>query len=431
LRFALFLLVNAMLYVRPAEIFPALLGQPVYEACIVACLVASYPALLKRMTLASLAARPLDACVAGLLPAIVLSLLANLEPAAAFNDGEAFAKVLLYYFLLVTVVDTPARLERLLAALATFSLVITSLALLHFYAVIDLPALRFIESPTDDTGSPAAVVRRLGSTGLFQDPNDMCLMLVMAMTVCVYQVVERRRYYWAAPLVVFGLALRLTYSRGGFLGLLAAVGVLLVAKYGRKAVPLGLVVIPAVLFAFAGRQTSFSEGLSEGTGATRLDLWAEGLAWFVRRPVFGIGSGAFAPHMGHVAHNSFIHAYVELGMVGGTLFLGAFYLAVWPLVRLGRAEVPADLLGDDLVRLRPYVLAIAGGYVAGLASLSNCYYAPTYAVFGLSATYTHLAEARLGVPVARLNGPMAKRLALISVAFAVTAVVGVRLVHRG
>ena len=44
LRFALFLLVNAMLFIRPAEFHPALYGLPVYEVCIAACLVASVSA---------------------------------------------------------------------------------------------------------------------------------------------------------------------------------------------------------------------------------------------------------------------------------------------------------------------------------------------------------------------------------------------------
>ena len=46
-----------------------------------------------------------------MLPAIVLSHLANGELAEAWTTGVEFVKVLLYYFLLVGVVDTPARLE--------------------------------------------------------------------------------------------------------------------------------------------------------------------------------------------------------------------------------------------------------------------------------------------------------------------------------
>src|SRR5947208_461473 len=115
--FALFLVVNGMLFVRPAEFHPGLLGMPVYEVCIVACLAVSYPAVAARLDPRDLAAKPVNACAAGMLAAIVCSHLAQGEPTLAFDRGAEFAKLLLYFFLLVGVVDTPARLERFLTAL--------------------------------------------------------------------------------------------------------------------------------------------------------------------------------------------------------------------------------------------------------------------------------------------------------------------------
>jgi hypothetical protein len=112
------------------------------------------------------------------------------------------------------------------------------------------------------------------------------------------------------------------------------------------------------------------------------------------------------------------------------MFLGAFYLAVWPLVRLGGAGVPAGMLGDDLRRLRPYVLAVVVGWAAGLCSLSCPYTIPTLAVLATSAVYVRLAEGRLGVPVARLDGRLVQRLVLLSAAFVVAAQAGVRLLVR-
>jgi len=426
LRFALFLLVNAMLFIRPAEFHPALFGLPVYEACILTCLAVSYPLVAAEMTPGALAGRPVNACAAGMLGAIVLSHLANGEPGPAFGYGVEFLKLLLYYFLLVAVVDTPARLERFLAALAVFALTITSLAVGHYHGWVRVPAIEFLRSGMDDSGSEESMVRRLGSTGLFQDPNDMCLMLVMAMIICLYQVLERRRWYWAAPLALFGHALMLTHSRGGFLGMLAALVVLLAARLGRKALPLGVVVLPVVFLLFAGRQTSLSAG--NGTGQTRVQLWFEGMTLFVGRPVFGIGSDRYAEYAGHVAHNSFIHCYTELGLVGGTLFLGAFYLAAWSLVRLGGRGVPP--VSDALRRQRPYVLAIVAGYAGGLMSLSCPYIIPTYTVLGLAAIYVRLAERELGVPVARLNVALVRRLGVLSVVFVVVAQVVVRVIAR-
>lgn len=426
MRFGLFLLVNAMLFIRPAEFQPALLGLPIYEVCILACLAVSYPVLAAQMTPRALAVRPINACVAGLLPAVVLSHLANAEPVLAYENGVEFLKLLLYYFLLVSVVDTPARLERLLTSLSLFALTITALAVLHYHDVVRIPAIQFLETNLDGSGREETTIRRLGSTGLFQDPNDMCLMLVMAMTVCLYQLVERRRWYWIGPLALFAHALMLTQSRGGFLAMVAALVVLLLARFGRKALPLGLLVLPGVFLLFAGRQTEIS--LRSGTAASRVQLWLEGMILFVRHPLFGIGSDRYDEYAGHVAHNSFIHCYTELGLFGGTLFLGAFYLAFWSLVRLGGKKVPP--VSPELRRLRPYVLGIVAGYGGGLMSLSCSYTIPTYTVVGLAAVYVWLAERELGVPVARVEGRLVRRLVALSVAFVVVTQVGVRLLAR-
>ena len=425
-RFALFLLVNAMIFIRPAEFHPALLGLPIYEVCILLCLAVSYPAVLAEMMPGALAGRPINACAAGMLGAIVLSHLSNGEPAYAYQHGVEFLKLLLYYFLLVAVLDTPERLERFLASLAAFALAITALAVAHYHGFVRVPAIEFLRTGMDDTGSEESMISRLGSTGLFQDPNDMCLMLVMAMIICIYQLVERRRWYWFAPLAFFSHALMLTHSRGGFLGMLVALVVLLWARFGRRALPLGLLVLPAVFVLFAGRQTDIS--LSNGTGQSRVQLWLEGMILFTGRPLFGIGSERYASYAGHVAHNSFIHCYTELGLFGGTLFLGAFYLAIWSLVRLGGKGVPA--VSPILGRQRPYVLAVVAGYAGGLMSLSCPYTIPTYTVLGLAAVYVRLAERELGVPVARLNAPLARRLAAVSLVFVVVAQVGVRLLAR-
>jgi len=114
--------------------------------------------------------------------------------------------------------------------------------------------------------------------------------------------------------------------------------------------------------------------------------------------------------------------------VGGTLFLGAFYLAAWSLVRLGGRGVPP--VSDALRRQRPYVLAIVAGYAGGLMSLSCPYIIPTYTVLGLAAIYVRLAERELGVPVARLNVALVRRLGVLSVVFVVVAQVVVRVIAR-
>ena len=59
-----------------------------------------------------------------------------------------------------------------------------------------------------------------------------------------------------------------------------------------------------------------------------MQLWYAGLVEMKRFPLFGIGAGMYPDFVdGRVAHNSFVHAFVELGIFGGVIFLGAFWFA--------------------------------------------------------------------------------------------------------
>ncbi len=421
--FIAFLIVNAMLFIRPAEFAPALLGLPVYEVCIVACILLSAPVLLPQLSLNAFKERPVSACVLGLLPLITISQVINGQADTVIETTIDFIKVLLYYFLLVGLVNTPARLTRLLSALAMFGAAVSAMAVLHYHGMIEVPALRFEETGVEDAEGALTALKRLGSTGLFQDPNDMCLMLVLTMMICLYQIIERKRFYWALPLGLFGHALTLTHSRGGFLGLLIALGTFLLARFGKKALPLGLLVVPVVFVLFAGRQTDIS--LNSGTGQSRIQLWHEGMTQFILHPLFGIGYEQYAEVVGQVAHNSFIHCFTELGFLGGTLFLGAFLTAFWPIWKLGPAT---ELLADDsLRRVRPYILAILCGYGGGLLSLSCSYTIPTYLVLGLATVYQRLASDDLGQTLTRFDGRLAQRLAFSGAVFITMAFVYVRL----
>src|SRR5207248_1855272 len=108
---------------------------------------------------------------------------------------------------------------------------------------------------------------------------------------------------WIALILVFGYALMLTHSRGGFLALLAGLVAFLQMRFGgAKTLGLGVLCIPLLLVVFAGRMTSISAG--EGTGQSRIQLWSDGLMFFQQAPLFGIGMEAYHNVSFHVAHNS-------------------------------------------------------------------------------------------------------------------------------
>src|SRR5215210_2996832 len=110
MRFFLFMLANAMLFIRPVELIADWGDLEPYRYCLLACLVASLPVVLKQFTVRYPGVPPVALCVFGLLPAVGLSHLSHGSADLAWDNGVEFFKVLVYFLLLLALVTTTARL---------------------------------------------------------------------------------------------------------------------------------------------------------------------------------------------------------------------------------------------------------------------------------------------------------------------------------
>jgi hypothetical protein len=409
LAFALFIVLNAVLFIRPAEIVPALLGLPVYEVTILSSLALSAKAVVRRLSPAALADNPITVCVLGLLAAVVLSHLCRLSFGMAKDAGTMFLKVVIYYLLFVATVDTVGRLKQFCLWMVLFVFVLTALALLQYHGYIDIPSLTAMDgmerSIDEVTGELVTRYTRLCSTGIYNNPNDLSRILVEGIFLALFFVLRPRgglaRWLCLAALPVFGYALALTQSRGGFLGFLAGLAILLRVRYGLgKGLALAAVVVPVVLVAFGGRQTEMDT--SGGTAQKRIQLWSQGLILIRESPLFGIGVYQYYERAGQVAHNSFMHGYTELGYFGGTCFVATFVTALWGLYRVSVRR--QQVSHADVRALAPYLAAVVASYVVGMFSSSRNYVAPTYTVVALGAACLGVTRAYTALPLARFNG---------------------------
>lgn len=417
LGFYLFILLNAVLFVRPAEIIPAVTGWPIYEVVILACLVASLPAVIEQLAWRSLVLNPITVCVIGLLLAVFLSHASHRDFWSARFGSIMFLKIVIYYLLLVGLVNTPARLRVFIAVLFAFILSTAILAFLNHHGTIDIPALAEVQDEYGEdpfTGQPHFVYR-LCAMGIFNDPNDFALILNAATFIGLHWMLTNRRWLmklvWALAVSPLVYDLTLTKSRGGFLSLLVGLLVLLFSRLRwRKALLLAALLIPAIFAATGGRLTNIDIENSDDTAQGRIQLWRDSLVEFHHTPLFGVGEGNLADDIGLVSHNSYVHSYTELGFFGGTLFCGAFYLAAMGMYRL--KAVPN--LPDELRALRLCLLPVLAAYLIGMYSLSRCYSNATYAVLGLIGVLLAIAAGR-GIQTARLNLPLARRLVVVSI----------------
>jgi O-antigen ligase len=417
--FFLFILVNAALFIRPSEIVEDLVYIPVYNILITSCLLVSFPFVLRELTRRRLVETPISVCVLGMQAAVLLSHLSHYNLGYTKYFGIEFLKIVLYYLLIVALLDTPARLRRFLGYLAGLIGVITLLSLLNYHGVMTIGAMSIVQREDIDTATGEVYkVFQLYGTGIFSDPNDLSLIVTMGIGLCLRELGAGRpvaRGLWVVPLLVFGYTLYLTHSRGGFLAMLACVLATFLARFGwKKTIPLAAVLLPLMFVLFAGRQTDLST--SSGTGQQRVQLWAMSLAVLRQMPLFGVGSGLLTDTIGKEAHNSFVQAYAELGFFGGTWFLGMYACAFWGLRRLGR--LPDQIRDPELRRMRPYLFGMAAGYATGMLSLTRVSVNPTYLVPGLIAAYLRLvaADTSLPVPLPRFDGSLVRRLVALSAA---------------
>jgi hypothetical protein len=418
--FVLLVIATAVLFARPMDLISWMEVWPLYQIAVLACLALCLPCVLQQMTPESIRSRPITACVLGLLATVLLSELWNRTVGEAWRSTQDFLKLLIDYLLIVGLIDTQRRLRQYLFWLTCFIGFVTALALLQYHGVVDIAAIspyreRQWSDINEETGQPL-VLARLCGTGLFENPNDLSRILVIATILCVYWLGEKAmksfRLVWLGAAGMFGYALSLTYSRGGLLGLAAGMLVLLHARLGgARTLKLAAVVLPALLLLFGGRQTRIST--EEETAKSRMMLWREGLTAFQESPVIGNGVNSFEEITGGLsAHNSFINSFTELGLIGGTFFCGAFYLAVALPYRLGRSQLLTA--NPDLDRIRSCVVGILASYIVGMFMSSRNYTAPTFTLLGLGMAYTRTAAQSASVPLPRFDARLICRLTGIS-----------------
>jgi O-antigen ligase len=325
-----------ILYFRPYELFPAL--SSFSSMAMIAALLTLAIFIPSQFVLeGNLTARPREVNLILLLTlAALISIPIGMDPAegwATFNDS--FVKAVLMFIVMVNVVRTDWRLKGLI----WISLGVG--CLLSLNAIDNFRAGNF-------TIEGYRVEGDLG--GMFGNPNDMALHLVTMIPLAVAFMMMARNaalkalFAGCAILMVAGTVV--TFSRGGFLGLVIS-GAVLAWKFGRgNRLPVTLVCV-VVIVAFLGLAPGgygqrllslFNSNLDAvGSSSARQELLIHSIKVAIRHPLFGIGMGSYhiVSPQEHVSHNAYTQVAAEMGMaalVFYTLFI------VTPLKRLWQIE---------------------------------------------------------------------------------------------
>jgi len=182
---------------------------------------------------------------------------------------------------------------------------------------------------------------------ILKDENDFCLWMNILFALAYFlgqdSSEKRNKIFWYSCGTIFLLANVASFSRGGFLGLIA-VGFFILYKSKQKVLALFLVGIFALFLYFftpsiywEEMNTIHTENVEAGTGKQRIDLWKAGWKMFLDHPIIGVGANNYGmwlpdyfPHnpsrwWGEVAHSLFFTLIPEMGIIGTLIFCGMLY----------------------------------------------------------------------------------------------------------
>ncbi len=368
-------LVNYLLfiYLRPQDYVHALLGMPIMLMIGAATfgLMILHMAVWKRSI--AMARAPQNRFVAWLFLAIVISQLATLLPSGVVDAITNFMPTVILYILVANLVTTPRRLKFIMNLMVILAVVLAAQGIMQYYT-------------GQAFGGEQTYEGRIQAIGIFSDPNDLAMALVMVQPLMLMKLLEQSKPYEKLlaiiALAVLCYAVFLTQSRGGLLSFGLLMIVMLSRRYGRVAgLAIGGFMLLTIVVLTPRMSTISAE---EGSTYGRIEAWTAGFDMFQTHPLFGVGYRNFTEYHFRTAHNSLVLCVAELGLFGLYPWIMLLYITFKNMDFITREMRIAGKRDTAM-----YVDTIRYGLVAYCVS-----------AYFLSRTYNELLFIFLGLSVA-------------------------------
>jgi len=302
-----------------------------------------------------------------------------------FESWQYALRMVILYVLIVNLADAPHKWRNLGLCI---------LFLMSFLCVLAIKEY-MTQGASED-------FRTSGVTGgMFASANDFAQIIDMFLPfpILLFSYVKKtyQKLVFAGMTALGLMALVMTGSRGGFLGLMAVLFVLTL-RSSRKVLIIFMAVViigAGLIFApssYIDRIQSITEYEQDQSASDRLDAWIVGLKMYLASPLTGIGAGCFnagSEEFGFdrdlVAHNTFVSVLAEMGTPGIVAFLLLFYYGFRASRRIRRR---LEALNDK----KSWIYLIATGLTASLAAymvtaffLTTTFYSNLYMLLGMCA----------------------------------------------
>lgn len=294
------------------------------------------------------------------LMAMLMSQVANGWVGGALKQLKDFGPYVAAFFVLSTSLTTRRRMVVTLAVTA----MCTILLALH--------GIQQADTGVGWTGKGLVADGRICYVGIFNDPNDLGLLFVIALPMIMYMAGYSRflmRLFWLAGAIAVLYGVYLTQSRGTLLAVMLIFGIWVWRKRGAIwAGVLGGIGLAVVMAYSASRVQDI--GVDDPSAFGRVDAWYEGMHMFFSDPLFGIGAGNFTDYNYLTAHNSLVLVLAETGLLGYTCwlaFVGYGFLMMWAIMRhtpdAMDEETALDLRAEQKIASTLF-LSLCGCYLA-------------------------------------------------------------------
>jgi len=393
----------SVIYIRPSDIVPALAGIPIVDGLTVVSMLITVATLVLRQRRPSVSA--MDAWVFVFWGAIVISNAAWGWLGGALRGFLDFAPVVFFYVLVRTAVDTPQRVRRFVAVFVLLNLLLAINGIVEYRTGLGLGDVR-----------PVGLENRIRGTGIFNDPNDLGMTLVMSVPLAAWAVFDRTQPFWRRALAMLILAPILaaivyTNSRGAVLGMCAVAMVFALRQF--KVIPalaFGAAAVSALIVLGPARAQAIDS--QENSAQSRIEAWGQGLMMLRSKPVFGVGYSRFTEYHRKVAHNSFVQTAAELGLLGAVVLVAMLdtmfriFARARKAVELSPGLPPAYVNG---------LIASAVGMLVCAFFLSRQYVVVPYVLLALAGSLDGLVPASSHGMLPPFILPMARAVALTMV----------------
>lgn len=254
---------------------------------------------------------------------------------------QFFFSQTLVIILLSNIISSPKRHKTLLFLIAISAVVMSIHGIMQIGAEdkIGWTGIKAL-SRSDALEEPIWQARYIG---IFQDPNDMGMLLACAIPILIYFISSSRRFIVKTILAIAILTILqgvyVANSRGTIVAVIAPILLYFMIKKNmiKAIIPLTLA-IPIVSLILPSRFFISDDDSSND----RIEAWYQGYLMFKSNPIIGVGKDNFTDHHYKTAHNSWVLAYAELGFIGFFFWMSMIFSALYAMYFFMSKEHSAD-----------------------------------------------------------------------------------------